>query len=106
MDSFPKDFNRKYCENILHENQYELMKQTRLDIYEKIITAMEQCRKHIHYNLPEMLSNQYKEQLVLELLERFDSFDVTTVSGFGSTTTKLTKGNNVPIIRSFDLAFN
>lgn len=79
MDEFPDEFNRATCNKILQVKQNELIKQVRVDFYNKATECLNKCEKTISLNFPENLWYENRAIITAEILKRFGEVSCVTL---------------------------
>lgn len=77
MDQFPEDFHRSICEKELDENQKELLRNTRAELYETYQKAKQDCEQVLVLTFPKKLWHIHRRTLTVEILDRFGDIKVT-----------------------------
>ena len=77
MEKFPDIFNRKTLNEIIEQNQRELIKQVRKELYDKIMNHVNDCEKNVKYEFPEKLWASHRVTIANEIWDRFGEIKIS-----------------------------
>ena len=77
MDQFPPKFDRQTCMETVDRMQISTMRIVREEFHNEIIQGINKCNTSVTLHFPPNLWPQHRHTITLELLQRFQTLEIT-----------------------------